>query len=262
MPHTETLDLTEGQIETFIKDGFLKLEVAFSPEIATVCRDELWRDIGLSPDEPGGWTEPVIRVPFKASAPFVEAANAPRLRRAYDQLVGEGRWIAPTGLGTIPIRFPSDRSAGDDGWHIDVSFGDRPDFMDWKANVTSRGRALLMLFLLSDVGEDDAPTRIRKGSHAIIARQLAPFGKEGASLRTLAADGFASSGDCPVELACGAAGTVFLCHPFVVHAAQAHRGSRPRFMAQPALLPAGEFDPTQPPSPVQMAIRRACGFGE
>ena len=40
-------------------------------------------------------------------------------------------------------------------------------------------------------------------------------------------------------LATGEAGTVYLCHPFLVHAAQRHRGSRPRFVAQPG-LPAGE----------------------
>ncbi|MDF3856529.1 phytanoyl-CoA dioxygenase, partial [Paracoccus pantotrophus] len=65
---------------------------------------------------------------------------------------------------------------------------------------------------------------------------------------------------CPEVLATGAAGTVYLCHPFLVHAAQPHRGTRPRFMAQPPLLPKGEFDPALPPSPVQIAIRRACGL--
>jgi len=33
----------------------------------------------------------------------------------------------------------------------------------WRANVTSRVRALLMLFLFSDVGETDAPTASRSG---------------------------------------------------------------------------------------------------
>ncbi|PTX03770.1 hypothetical protein C8N33_10243 [Pararhodobacter aggregans] len=32
-------------------------------------------------------------------------------------------------------------------------------------------------------------------------------------------------------------------------------------MAQPALLPTGGFDPAKPPSPVPIAIRRACGLG-
>ena len=36
-------------------------------------------------------------------------------------------------------------------------------------------------------------------------------------------------------LATGKAGTVYLCHPFLVHSAQEHRGETPRFMAQPPL---------------------------
>jgi hypothetical protein len=261
MPDTEYIGLTSHQVENFINDGFVKIENAVSTRLARQCRDELWADIGLSPDEPKKWIQPVSRVGSKASPPFIEAANTPTLHRAYDQLVGERRWLAPKGLGTFPIRFPSPESPGDDGWHVDTSFGDdTPDFMEWRVNVTSRGRALLMLFLFSDVGRDDAPTRIRKGSHSTIARELLPYGDAGATLRQLSANGYASSEGCEVELAIGAAGTVYLCHPFLVHAAQPHRGERPRFMAQPPLLPRGEFDPALPPSPVQLAIRQACGL--
>jgi hypothetical protein len=42
--------------------------------------------------------------------------------------------------------------------------------------------------------------------------------------------------------ATGAAGTVYLCHPFLVHSAQPHRGTRPRFLAQPPLSPAAPFE--------------------
>jgi hypothetical protein len=94
-----------------------------------------------------------------------------------------------------------------------------------------------MLFLFSDVGEQDAPTRIRVGSHADIARQLAPAGEEGMTLGQLSADGFAGSSHRPVVTATGDAGTVYLCHPFLVHAAQPHQGKQPRFLAQPPLLP-------------------------
>jgi len=260
MPSSNPIGLTSGQVQSFIDDGFVRIDNAFSTDLARQCRDELWAEIGLSPDKPETWVRPVIRVASKSSRPFVDAANTPQLVKAYDQLVGEGRWRAPMGLGTFPIRFPSPDAPGDDGWHVDMSFGDSPDFMEWRANVKSSGRALLMLFLFSDVGPNDAPTRIRKGSHAVIARELLPHGERGATLRKLSADGFASTEGCDVELATGAAGTVFLCHPFVVHAAQPHRGDRPRFMAQPPLLPKGEFDPALPPSPVQIAIRRACGL--
>lgn len=257
----QAMGLTSHQVENFINDGFVKVEDAFSRDLARDCRNELWADIGLAPDRPETWNEPVVRVASKSSPPFVAAANTPRLHAAYDSLVGEGRWLPPRGLGTFPIRFPSNESAGDDGWHVDMSFGtENPDFMEWRANVMSSGRALLMLFLFSDVGPDDAPTRIRKGSHATIARELLPHGKAGATLRQLSADGYASTQECEIALATGAAGTVYLCHPFVVHAAQPHHGTEPRFMAQPPLMPTVDFDPTLAPSPVQVAIRKACGL--
>jgi hypothetical protein len=64
----------------------------------------------------------------------------------------------------------------------------------------------------------------------------------------------------PEVLATGEAGTVYLCHPFLAHAAQPHRGARPRFMAQPPLLSATEFDiygdEAQLP-PVALAIWKA-----
>ena len=261
MPDTTQLGLTDRQVQDFITHGYVKLDHAFSPDIARQCRDLLWAEMGLSPDAPQGWTQPVIRLGTHTTPPFVAAANTPTLHRAYDQLVGAGRWIAPQGLGTFPVRFPSATPPMDDGWHVDMSLNhDHPDFMEWRVNVKTSGRALLMLFLLSDVGPDDAPTRLRRGSHATIAQELLPYGAAGASLRQLATDGFASITDCPTDLATGSAGTVWLCHPFVVHAAQAHRGQPPRFVAQPPLLPKDEFDPRLPPSPVQIAIRQACGL--
>ena len=76
---------------------------------------------------------------------------------------GLGRWRAQDGLGgTTPVRFPVEGDPGDDGWHIDGSYSHDDEY--W-VNVRSDGRSLLMLFLFSDVGEDDAPTRIRVGSH-------------------------------------------------------------------------------------------------
>jgi hypothetical protein len=94
-----------------------------------------------------------------------------------------------------------------------------------------------MLFLFSDVGEDDAPTRIRVGSHADVARLLAPAGEAGLAHLELGGVG----ADRDVALATGAAGTVYLCHPFLIHAAQIHRGKSPRVISQPPLAPAEPF---------------------
>lgn len=251
--------LAPERIEQFITDGFVRIDEAFPRRLADEACAILWRATGCSPDDPGTWTQPVIRLGTFTQAPCVDAANTSRLHAAFDQLIGRGRWRPPTAMGTFPVRFPSAVDPGDAGWHIDVSFGGDPDdFMSWRANIHSRGRALLMLFLFSDVGEDDAPTRIRVGSHADIARQLAPAGEAGLSLAELAADGFASSAHRPVVTATGEAGTVYLCHPFLVHAAQPHRGRHPRFLAQPPLLPAEPgIRPGGDPNAVEQATARA-----
>lgn len=253
--------LSQTQIEYFIEHGYLKIEGAFDSEIARQGRDQLWSSMGLSPNAPETWKQPVVRLGFMTGKPFVDAANTPLLHGAYDALVGAGRWLKPNGLGTFPVRFPTPNDPGDAGWHVDASFGtDNPDFMQWRVNLKSSGRALLMLFLFSDVGDADAPTRIRKGSHRQIAKQLLPYGEGGLTLGELAVDGFVSTAACEEVLATGQAGTVYLCHPFLVHSAQPHRGSEPRLMAQPPLLPRGEFDPSLPASPVQIAIRKAIGM--
>lgn len=261
MSKTSQSGLSQAQITHFIEHGYVKLDGAFDGELASQGRDQLWNAMGLSPDAPESWTQPVVRLGFMASKPFVDAANTPLLHAGYDALVGAGRWLKPNGLGTFPVRFPSSDDPGDAGWHVDASLGtDNPDFMQWRVNVKSSGRALLNLFLFSDVGELDAPTKIRKGSHRAIAKQLLPAGERGLTLGELAADNFASTADCEEVLAIGEAGTVYLCHPFLVHSAQPHRGTSPRFMAQPPLLPKGEFDPSLPPSAVQIAIRKAIGM--
>jgi hypothetical protein len=251
--------LTGAQIEQFVTDGFVRVDDAFPRLLADQARDLLWRDLGLDPGDASGWTQPVVRLGMYTQPPFVAAAATPLLHAAFDQLAGPGYWRPCRGMGTFPVRFPSPDDPGDAGWHIDVSFGqDEPNFLDWRANIRSRGRLLLMLFLFSDVGEDDAPTRIRVGSHHDIARRLAPAGEAGLTLGELAATGFAESAHRPEALALGPAGTVYLCHPFLVHAAQPHRGAMPRFMAQPPLLPADWPDGgVDPDCPIGRAVRDA-----
>jgi hypothetical protein len=227
-------------VDRFIREGFVRVDGAFSSSLADECRAILWQETGCDPRDSSTWTKPVVRLGMHSEPPFRAAANTDVLRAAFDDLVGVDRWWPVGAVGTFPVRFPSTNDPGDAGWHIDASFGfdESPgDFMSWRANVSSRGRALLLLLLFSDVDVDDAPTRIRVGSHADIARQLAPAGDRGLTLRELAADGFARSAHRDEALAIGAAGTAYLCHPFIVHSAQPHQGRTPRFMAQPPLLP-------------------------
>lgn len=264
MPHhpKTTHALSNAQVQQFIHDGFVRIDEAFPRRLAEEARAILWRDTGCNPLDPGTWTRAVIRLGMYSQTPFVDAANTPVLHAAFDQLVGAGRWLPCMSLGTFPIRFPSPQDPGDTGWHIDLSFDhEKPDFMDWRANITSRGRALLMLLLFSDVGESDAPTRIRAGSHRDAARMLAPAGERGLTMREMSRNGFDEPAGRPEVLATGEAGTAYLCHPFLVHAAQVHRGTRPRFLAQPPLLPRdGALDLARDPAdqaPVEAAIRLA-----
>ncbi|MGY3691221.1 hypothetical protein ACVIGA_001301 [Bradyrhizobium sp. USDA 3240] len=263
----DTRALSDAQIEQFIEQGFVRIDNAFPRELADAGRAIMRRDLQCSEHDPSTWTRPVVRLPGYGEEPFRLAINSPLLYRAFDQIAGPGRWSPRHNIGTFPVRFPHPDDPGDAGWHVDVSFpgddcdpNERSDFSAWRVNVNSRGRALLMLFLFSDVGDDDAPTRIRVGSHFPMARYLAPAGDAGRARMNLAQMG----AECELALATGEAGTVYLCHPFLVHAAQKHRGTRPRFMAQPSLSPAEPYRLERDEgdySPVEIAIRRALGMG-
>lgn len=234
--------LTDDEIEHFIESGFLRIDDAFPASLAAKARKRIWRDLPGRPDDPKTWTEPVVLRPVYWQKPFVEAANTPQLHVAFDALAGPGRWRRREALGAFVIRFPGEGDFAAD-WHVDASYPPRgfsgpvtadTDFSKWCVNLRSRGRLLLMLFLFSDVGEKDAPTRIRAGSHKDVARLLAPHGEKG-----LAGEmDLSTTAGRPEVLATGRAGTVYLCHPFLVHAGQPHRGNEPRFMAQPPLEPA------------------------
>lgn len=262
----QSRSLTQNEIDQFIRDGFIRIDNAFSSETAAAGREILWRDTGCNPIDRSTWTKPVIRLWDYPQQPFREAANTPILHNAFDALVGQNRWAPRESLGTFPVRFPHPDDPGDSGWHVDASFAPDPpsdNYLQWRINISSKGRALLMLFLFSDVGESDAPTRIRVGSHLTVARLLAPAGDQGMSALEIAQKSVPETEGLRETLAIGNAGTVYLCHPFLLHAAQPHRGQTPRFMAQPPLYPRVPFQLNRADgdySPVEQAIRVALNL--
>jgi|SRR6478609_907909 len=235
--------LTPAQISNFISEGFVKIEQAFSTEVAEECRAILWKATQCDPNNPDTWTQPVIRIGELALEPFVQAANTAILHKAFDQLVGKDNWQPKKTLGSFPIRFPVKEPATDTGWHVDAGFPgeDHDNYLEWRINVYSKGRGLLMLFLFSDVSGKDAPTVIKNGSHLDVAKILEPEGERGLSFMALAQQ-LDSLPKRQETLATGKAGTVYLCHPFIVHAAQHHHGVTPKFMAQPPLFTKHDFD--------------------
>ena len=253
-------ELDAPLVEAFVRDGYVKLGQAFDRTLAERCVEALWAQLDVDRSDRTTWTAPVMRIPGSGHPDLLAAINSPRLVAAIDELVGgPDRWQRRTeGYGTFPVRFPSEADPGDTGWHVDGSFGDPPHY---RVNFVSRGRALLLLMLFTDVTDIDAPTRIKAGSHQDVARALAGTAADGVvfvpSLHAPA------SLDRPTVLATGAAGDVYLCHPFVVHAASwPHRGTHPRFVGQPCIHHPegewlGELDYASSTAPVAAAVRHA-----
>jgi hypothetical protein len=223
--------LTDREIQTFRDDGFVRVERAFSEESARRCRDRLWQELDEDPNDRRTWLRSVARLFAPNDTAFADAASSPRWRQAIAEVAGPDAALTDSVGGTFAIRFPVGGDPGDDGWHVDGSFTG-PDGAYW-VNHRSRGRALLMLALFSDVGPNDAPTRLRVGSHRLVPAALRPFGEAGTlSLRLELPS---EVHDRPVAFATGRAGDVYLCHPFLVHAAQRNLGRGPRFVAQPGV---------------------------
>jgi hypothetical protein len=254
--------LSNNEIEQFLNTGFIRVENAFEQSIAQAGRQLIWRDMGKDPDDPTTWSEPVVRLVPSCDEPFCAAANTERLRSAFDQLVGHGAWLARPNVGLFVIRFPHSEEPSDTGWHVDGTYlRDDTYFL----NVCSSERALLMLFLFSDIGIDDAPTRIRVGSHMDVPPLLHPFGVSGTSFGDISARVTIASANRQEALAIGRAGDVYLCHPFLVHAAQKHSGTTPRFLAQPPLRSNNPFRlgrVAENCSPVELAVRRSLQAAE
>ena len=217
-------------VNAFESDGFVKVEQVVPREVADAARGLLWTRIGWSPDDPNEWTEPVTWVAdYTGTGPFGRIARSSVLAAALDRVCGEGNWAPRGALGNIPVRFPVIPPADDRGWHVDAN----TPLPDGSWVVTARPHTVLLLTLLSEVGPDDAPTRIRVGSHHDVARALTAGPHDFA---TAAARVDEVSGSRPVAYATGDPGDVYVVHPFTVHAADEHRGSEPRFMAQAPVL--------------------------
>lgn len=224
-------------VDEFMSDGYAKIEQAAPRGVADAARAALWQQLGMSPDDPAGWSEPVRwAADLMGQGPFGELARSPVLAQALDCVCGAEGWLPRGSLGNIPVRFPVAPPHDDRGWHIDANTP-QPDG-SWA--VTGRPHTLLLLTLLSEVGPDDAPTRIRAGSHRDVARVLGPDPLELAEMGPLVDE---ASAQRPVVHATGQPGDMYLVHPFTVHAADEHRGRTPRFMAQGPVQLTGPLTP-------------------
>ncbi len=225
-------------LDSFMSDGYVKVEHAVPRSVADAARAALWHQLGLSPGDRDQWSEPVRWASdLMGHGPFGELIRSPVLAAALDSVCGRGGWVPRGSLGNVPVRFPVSPPNDDRGWHIDANTPQA----DGTWAVTGRPHTVLLLTLLSEVGPADAATRIRVGSHRDVARVLGPDPVELAEMGRLVD---AASACRPVVHATGEPGDMYLLHPFTAHAADEHRGNTPRFMAQAPVVLTSPLTPT------------------
>ena len=240
-------------LDAFVRDGYVAVRGAVDAGTVAKCRELIWAAMerrGVRRDDPASWPPLVEGMGDLAGEPFVAAYMAPALTAAYDELIGPGRWEPRTDIGqSVVVRFPAEGERANAGYHIEGSYAppEGEPGRYW-VNIRSRARGLLALFLFTDAGRHDAPTRLLCGSHLAVPRFLAPHGEVGTDSE---ADFWRPSTLCMTAAhATGKAGDVFLCHPFMVHTATwPHRGAGPRMIA-----PSGFVLDGTDPSPVAQAI--------
>jgi hypothetical protein len=212
--------LSSTQLHEFAEKGYCRLDEGFSRPIADRTTREICRKLGVSFDDERTWTRPWLRLEENLDGQIMGAIT-PRVTGAFRQLLGR-RYKLPERLGWWPVSFPGFDDAPVGSWHVDGTFHHR-------AHLSIQG--LLPLFLFSDVTAGG--TLIIPGSHRLAARLLHESEPDGLGPNELSGAVRAAADLSQAEEANGRAGDVILCHPLVLHAANANRSHRPRVMANP-----------------------------
>jgi len=225
---------------------------------------------GVLKHDPDTWTVPMVHLKEGYTDPEFQRCNTARLTGAVEDLVGPGRLLRRVVYGetedTLPYGWwPVNFSVGaespwdvpTEGWHWDG--------IQFRHYVDSPDQGLLCLCVFSDIGPRGGATLVAEGSHKLVARFLAgqPDGIEiGDAIRQVNRShpwlaeltGAAEEPDPGVSppdrierfmgRTCedgegnrlrvvettARAGDVYLCHPFLYHAASQNHLRVPRFM--------------------------------
>jgi len=210
----------------FIEQGFVRIDNAFPRELADAGRPSCGATCLAASNDPSSWTRPVVRFAGLCEPPFRQAISTPVLHRAFDQITGPAAGVRATTSEPSRWRFPASGRSRRCRLARHLSFPDddcdpneRHDFSAWRSTSSRAARALLMLFLFSMSART---TRRRESGSAricrwrdISSRPARPAGR--AWCWTTSRRWRGRAGDGPGR-------TVYLCHPFLVHAAQKHRG--------------------------------------
>lgn len=252
--------LDAAQREQFLDQGFVRVDNCFTPEAAAEYTSEIWTRLGYSPDDQSTWAESSIHMPTHHT--FDVKTFAPKAWQAACELVGgEDRVKQPYNWGDGFIvnlyegadRPWEDASSRAPGWHKDGDF--------FRHFLDSPEQGLLTLVLWSDVKHQGGATFVATDSVGHVARFLAQH-PEGVLPNAFSAAGLINECKSFAE-ATGEVGTVYLLHPYILHAKAQNVTRTPRYITNPPiqLREPMRFDRDDPAdhSLVEQAVLRALG---
>ncbi|ORX37947.1 hypothetical protein BD324DRAFT_623919 [Kockovaella imperatae] len=229
--------LTDEQVESFMRDGYIKLEGAFSKEKAEAWKQDAWIRLDMDPNDMSTWNRewinmPVIRSekiedfsPVAWGAMLELIGGIERLRMDRDSW-GDNFIV---NLGTPETHNAEPPHPRDlDAWHCD---GD-----SYKHFLDSPEVALLMIPLFSKVESKGGCTFISPDATTKIIEFLRDHpegvgGGDGAPWKPTPGEMVKASHQF-IECT-GEPGDVFLCHPLMMHTKSQNNTRVPRFMINP-----------------------------
>lgn len=288
--------LSVDQVDQFITCGYTKVEQAFPAQQALAAQEFLWGKLetrGIKRDDRTTWTQPMVQISEGYDEPVFRGCHTDRLCDAVEDLVGAGRWKMDRNAvwGWWPVNFskgadvPWDVPTG--GWHWDG--------IHFQHTLDAPDQGLLLLCLFSEIGKQGGGTLVAEGSHQVVARflhrQAQPVELNSAIQQvnawhpwihdlTTATDATTASNGVPARVqrfmhqatvdadgtslrvveAMGGPGDIYLCHPFLYHAASQNHAGRPRFMCNRTTPLKQHMNFNRPDgdySPVEISIRQA-----
>jgi hypothetical protein len=208
--------LTDKDVDHFIRKGYVKIEGAFSAEVAAEWSDDCFARLGYDPDDKSTWVEQ--RIHLGSNKEVLVSEFAPRVYDAVCDLVGGEEQLGQpckwsdgfiVNLGIRADEPWQPAGPNTPGWHKDGDF--------FRHFLDSPEQGLLVFVNWTDVVHHGGPTYIATDSVPIVAKFLADH-PEGVLPNGFDFPGLV--GQCKeFEEATAKAGDVFLLHPFLLHAA-------------------------------------------
>jgi hypothetical protein len=106
--------LTQGQLDAFERDGYLRLPETFAREAAIQLQERMWtelrEDFGIDRFERRTWWQPMRSLHRAKRDPLQSAIASDRLTGAIGSLLGRVRWRVPSNWGVVLVTFPAGRA--------------------------------------------------------------------------------------------------------------------------------------------------------